>query len=407
MNQQKPYFRPLQANVSRHRSLVLTKNSSGVTSNNKNAAMQQDLAFSPDSSAAATGGWVQKRERHLQIISQDVFKEKSSARRVAIQKTESAQKNQKECEKQRLALHLANSARNQVTVNGIKYVVSAGGSKLLRLQGMAQPKKRQVDLSDSSTASTLTPRRVTVAGVEYIRSKGGNLVLASAINRKIKRCATSLEADAENPVHSTIKKPNCAVSLRGPYIHDADKTALCPRVLKGTCSLGSSCDLSHAPTPHRVPMCNFFARGTCTNLGCKFSHVHVNPTAPVCRDFATNGYCEQGAQCKDRHVHECPEFDRKGTCPNAKCKLPHVARARNLRRNPIMPMVIDNVIRPIEWLASPVQADLSVDESADANSSEKESDHDSESSSSVDDVDSDQMSESETDSSFRQDFIHL
>jgi hypothetical protein len=43
------------------------------------------------------------------------------------------------------------------------------------------------------------------------------------------------------------------------------------------------------------------------------------------------GFCEKGAECTDRHVRECPEFDKDGVCNDPKCKLPHIERAGRRR----------------------------------------------------------------------------
>lgn len=109
--------------------------------------------------------------------------------------------------------------------------------------------------------------------------------------------------------------------------------AICKDYLaKGTCPLGDNCDLSHDPTPHRVPACIHFLRGNCTNDDCRYAHVKVNPSAPVCRQFATLGYCDKGDTCDERHVTECPDYANKGACRNKKCRLPHVDRAGQLRK---------------------------------------------------------------------------
>lgn len=117
-----------------------------------------------------------------------------------------------------------------------------------------------------------------------------------------------------------------------PYVHDPNKVAICPRFLKdGECPQGVACDLSHDPNPHRVPECVHFLRGNCSNPNCRYVHIRVNPAAPICRPFATEGYCEKGADCTDRHLHECPDFDATGVCKNKRCKLPHVERAGRRR----------------------------------------------------------------------------
>ena len=100
----------------------------------------------------------------------------------------------------------------------------------------------------------------------------------------------------------------------------------------GTCPAGSSCDLSHEPAPERVPACVHFVRGHCSNDQCRYAHVRVNPGAAVCERFANYGYCEAGATCEKRHVHECPDYANAGACNNKKCRLPHIDRAGQIRK---------------------------------------------------------------------------
>ncbi|KAF2674251.1 hypothetical protein BT63DRAFT_419551, partial [Microthyrium microscopicum] len=105
------------------------------------------------------------------------------------------------------------------------------------------------------------------------------------------------------------------------------------QLVKGLCSKGPYCDLSHEPSPHRVPLCTYFLSDNCTNATCRYTHMTVRPDAPICVDFATLGYCEMGADCKDRHVFECPDYAATGSCPNgSKCRLPHIDRAGQLRQ---------------------------------------------------------------------------
>lgn len=95
------------------------------------------------------------------------------------------------------------------------------------------------------------------------------------------------------------------------------------------------CHLSHDPSPERVPACLHFLRGNCTNSSCRYAHVHVNPLAPVCKAFATLGFCGAGLHCSHRHVHECPDYTNTGACGNKKCRLPHIDRADQMKKNAI------------------------------------------------------------------------
>lgn len=76
-----------------------------------------------------------------------------------------------------------------------------------------------------------------------------------------------------------------------------------------------------------------FLRGRCSNPECRYAHVRVTPGAPVCRDFAILGYCDKGAECQNRHVHECPDYASSGVCNKKRCRLPHVDRAGQIRKN--------------------------------------------------------------------------
>ena len=126
----------------------------------------------------------------------------------------------------------------------------------------------------------------------------------------------------------------CPKGPRCPFIHDPAKVAICKIYLKtGSCPAGDACDLSHEPAPERVPACLHFLKGKCSNPACRYAHVRVNPSALVCRDFAILGYCGKGAQCPNRHIHECPDYANNGVCRNPKCHLPHVDRAGQIKKH--------------------------------------------------------------------------
>ncbi|CAG8888587.1 unnamed protein product [Penicillium salamii] len=123
------------------------------------------------------------------------------------------------------------------------------------------------------------------------------------------------------------KGPTCL------FTHDPSKVAICKDFLQtGQCAAGSSCDLSHEPSPHRSPTCMHFLRGRCANPECRYAHIRVTPGAPVCRAFATLGYCDKGDSCEEKHVHECPDYANAGACNKKRCQLPHVDRAGQIRK---------------------------------------------------------------------------
>ncbi len=118
--------------------------------------------------------------------------------------------------------------------------------------------------------------------------------------------------------------------MRCPYQHNAEKVAICPRFMNDECT-SNPCLLSHQPTPERVPVCVHFSNGARCKRGtsCKYPHVKLSRKEGVCRDFAILGYCGRGLDCERQHIRECPDFATSGTCPNPRCKLPHVIRAKH------------------------------------------------------------------------------
>jgi len=181
---------------------------------------------------------------------------------------------------------------------------------------------------------------------------------------------------------------SCTNGPRCRYIHDPAKVAVCVEfLLKGSCPSGDSCDLSHELTPQRTPTCLHFAKGNCSNPNCRYTHIRVSSTAPVCRDFGIYGYCDKGLNCEERHVHECPDFSNTGKCTTKGCKLPHRHKASVMRANT-----------------------GSAEEESDVSSDEDDEEIDS------DDVDSDDLDgeffgdedgEPDVDIPMQQDYVHL
>lgn len=62
-------------------------------------------------------------------------------------------------------------------------------------------------------------------------------------------------------------------------------------------------------------------------------HVSVNTGAPICGDFARNGYCSKGSACAERHLRECPAYSNHGECSTKGCRLPHIVRAGDQDRD--------------------------------------------------------------------------
>ncbi|KAJ5555709.1 hypothetical protein N7535_008143 [Penicillium sp. DV-2018c] len=331
----------------RHCSLVLNNQAVGSNSAASSAPTSGSTSATVPTPAPTSTGWVAKRNRHNnQLINSAIYDREIQARSKAMEETRKLKEKQAAEREQAKVLRYAQGAGAVATilVNDIPFKVARGGSKLVRVS------------NDPSTANN-TPKRVTVAGVSFVRSKNGNLHRLRAVASKqthtvkkrdelCKRFTTTGILFSDGPIllgsaPSTYSRLTVVIYVLGtcykgpncPFIHDPTKVAICKDFLMtGKCAAGTSCDLSHEPSPHRSPACMHFLRGRCANPECRYSHVRVTPGAPVCRAFATLGYCEKGETCEEKHVHECPDYANTGACDKKRCKLPHVDRAGQIRK---------------------------------------------------------------------------
>lgn len=339
-----------------------------------------------------------RTDRHRQLINANVYEQKSQSRAKAIEETRQKKlKDRRTTEKTRISRFLQQQARapsasdgaaagaaNEITIEGIRFVVKDGGKKLIRQTGESRRGTHSFTTAIShghlGTASS-TPKTATVAGVKFHRTKTGNLVIDRVVRshrygsthnkeatltpfsrsgpvKKLEELCrtfsttgnftsltnanvwvahftlTNLELtryalDTTNPspfAGSCPKGPSCR------YTHDPNKVAICKDFLKdGKCANGEFCDLSHDLSPERVPDCLHYAKGNCSKIDCPYTHSTAPPNAPVCRAFGFRGFCIKGAYCHERHVFECPDFSNTGVCKNKGCKLLHRERASMLR----------------------------------------------------------------------------
>lgn len=104
-----------------------------------------------------------------------------------------------------------------------------------------------------------------------------------------------------------------------PYIHDADKVAVCRKFLQGNCHK-DNCLLSHKVAPEKMPVCKFYLDGVCTKDPCPYRHVKVNDAAEICPDFL-KGFCPLYDKCMKRHV-DVDKNGKEAETPNAKKSAP-------------------------------------------------------------------------------------
>lgn len=283
-----------------------------------------------EATAGSASGWVAKTGRHLQLINTSVYEKDTQNRAKAMEETRKQKLKQRDDrEKTKLHKHIqrlgggniggpANhpTANYEIDVQGIRFRVTKNGSKLTKVEG-------------DFNAARSTPKTALVGGVRFYRTKNGNMYRSGIIKAHRN---TRVVKKINEPCKAFSTTGSCSKGPRCRYIHDPSKVAACKEFLqKGSCPSGDSCDLSHELTPERTPACLHFARGNCSNANCHYTHVRVSPSALVCRPFGIYGYCEKGADCEDRHVHECPDFSNTGKCTTKGCKLPHRHKASIMR----------------------------------------------------------------------------
>ncbi|KAI8354671.1 hypothetical protein BD560DRAFT_484485 [Blakeslea trispora] len=237
------------------------------------------------------------------------------------------------------------TGRNQVSIDGVDFIVK--GKKLIR--------KDLVDTNMASSSLHLNAPKVLIRRTikrqrdknknmvighpplmkraSRKRGKGGHLVYTREPEGYVRHGPSSLVL--KNTLRPKKKRTcgfftrygKCPNATRCPFIHDPSRRAICPRFLKGQCTK-PNCRLSHTPNHHIMPHCVHFQRGHCTSDNCIYPHVRVSVDAPVCKAFATEGYCLKALDCDEKHLHVCPEFAETGKCSNANCRLPHVAKSK-------------------------------------------------------------------------------
>lgn len=202
-------YRVAKPPTHRHRTLVLN---SATPSNSGD-----DSTSTSVSTSASSPAWVTKSDRHLQLINTNIYQEHADARAKAIEQTRLQRLRQKENRERNLLMnHLTSSGFPsavstdptsapvyEITVDGIKFAVVKGGSKLVKVPGAIRPYEppppsfrkaflpipfavtRAKTYTYSSTgdanAPKLTPKVATVGGVKFYRTKNGNMYRQAAV----------------------------------------------------------------------------------------------------------------------------------------------------------------------------------------------------------------------------------
>ncbi|KAF9912748.1 hypothetical protein BX616_010256 [Lobosporangium transversale] len=248
-------------------------------------------------------------------------------------------------------LVMRDTSQDSIVINGVAFEMDPRGNKLVRKSGTSTsdssvpspstavtlPKKATSANTVASGIHGATPKQFSIGGVIYVRTRNGNLVRAKLVENKLrKKRVTQEQLKQKSKKVSVPKKPRafckfftrfgrCSKGFTCPFVHSKTHLAICKKFLRGTCpNTANTCYLSHTPSPHNTPACAHFQRAACNKDNCLYPHIRINPQAPICRPFAKEGWCDAGANCKDRHVWICPDFGTPAGCTK-KCGLAHVA----------------------------------------------------------------------------------
>ncbi|KKA28765.1 hypothetical protein TD95_005341 [Thielaviopsis punctulata] len=386
-----------------------------------NSAVQPTAEAPSSATEPGKPSYVTRSDRHLQLVNTSVYghsghNSPASGRSVEDTKRHFLQRNARENAKLRSYIKTqatvtpsadpSHHKQYTIDVNGVKFIVANGGSKLVKADGVRE---------------RATPKMVLVGGIKFFRSKHGNLYRDAIVKahryvstpRYIRPLISSTSSSHAHAAKSTEPckafsttalsnrasyvaeafrtwitrffgcglHPACHIlppayiltryllgtCHKGPacrFVHDFSRVAVCKDFLqKGTCPYGDHCDLSHDLKTQRTPSCVHYAKGNCSNNDCRYAHSSASLGAPVCRPFGLYGYCDKGDACPDRHSFECPDFTNTGKCNIKGCKLLHRERASMLRKQQ-------------ERQENSDYSDMSSDESSDFDSDVEELFHD-------------------------------
>lgn len=139
--------------------------------------------------------WIRRDDRNLQLINAAVYRQDLQAQNGFVQepKHHARTRQQREMIKvnrylQRAGRHVPGQPNAQILyVNEIRFLVTEGGSKLVKIDGKAQKsgndrQKQLMQAKEDNNKLHATPKWANVGGVTYYRSKGGSLYRAGVVN---------------------------------------------------------------------------------------------------------------------------------------------------------------------------------------------------------------------------------
>ncbi|XP_053675026.1 zinc finger CCCH domain-containing protein 3 [Anopheles nili] len=214
-------------------------------------------------------------------------------------------------------------------IRGMRYALDHSGLKL-RTVGAGTAATLSSVSSKNSSESKLN--RIDIGGLTYKARNDGTFIrtdnhrtrnhLSTAKQRSIQVLTSKLKKCNE-PCHIYRRLGKCLAYQRGkcPKLHDPKHVSICQKFLRGECIL-DGCLLSHDVSLEKMPVCKFFLEGRCMHDVCPYLHKKVSESVRICDAFV-NGFCPLADKCPNRHVFQCPEYERQGKCDRVKCPYPH------------------------------------------------------------------------------------
>lgn len=155
--------------------MIINNNTDSSTKNSSTAIVIGSQTRSED----RIPDWISTRSRNAQIINPSAYHPVIARDRII----DPAAKIREQAQIIRQKLSSDELNTRHVSIDGIKYSVQAGGSKLVRVKGLSRwPGKENFIESALGFDDTLsTPKQVTVSGISFLRSKNGNLYRSSVV----------------------------------------------------------------------------------------------------------------------------------------------------------------------------------------------------------------------------------
>ncbi|KAJ1477985.1 hypothetical protein T484DRAFT_1819205 [Baffinella frigidus] len=131
---------------------------------------------------------------------------------------------------------------------------------------------------------------------------------------EIEQPIEELETKEDLTVGDRVGKPQMC-----PWHQRKPRTDVCKHWLRSQCKKGDDCDYLHQYDMKRMPLCHFFADGSCTKDDCQFLHIRPEDKVIECPWYA-RGFCKHGPKCRKKHARKelCGSF-MAGFCPKELC----------------------------------------------------------------------------------------